>query len=462
MKEKKIFDAVTDVRDELIEEAKVTKLERKPLIWYKWVAIAACAALMLGIGLMIPRGENKSSRSGAILDVIYPKAYAFDDYDTQREVREKNPVDDSFVASLNDFSYKTGALILKDVGKNINYSPLSLYYALSLATSGAKSDTEAQLLALLGVPDTQFLSEQCRNLYRTLYTDNRIGKFKVANSIWMDDDMNGDPIEFKDSFIKHTAENFYASSHSVDFARVETGKAMADWVSTNTNGTLSPVFETNPEQILSILNTVYLYDQWIDRFDKNKTAEDVFHLLDGSDVKYDFMNKSFSTTGFTKGEGFTRAGLELKNAGQMVFILPDYGVSFSELLSSPEQMRKTFEGGESFHGEVVWEIPKFSFGSKLALTDVLKSLGIRSAFTADADFAGITDHTAFITDVHQETHIAIDENGVEASAFTQINYAGAAPPEGRADMILDRPFIYGITAQNGSLLFVGICENPAE
>lgn len=92
----------------------------------------------------------------------------------------------------------------------------------------------------------------------------------------------------------------------------------------------------------------------------------------------------------------------------------------------------------------------------------LKKLGVNSAFAPDADFTGITDHMAYITDVLQETHIAIDEDGVEASAFTQIDYAGSAMPKGRADMILNRPFIYGITARNGSLLFMGVCENPSE
>jgi serpin B len=462
MKEKKIFDAITDVRDELIEEAKVTRLKKKAYVWQKWVVIAACAALILAVGLLIPKEKNVSTYSGAILDVIYPKAYAFDDFRARKDVREQNPVDDSVIAGLNDFSYKTGALILKDNGRNINYSPLSLYFALSLAASGARSDTEAQLFALLGVRDSQMLSEQCRNLYRILYTDNEIGKLKIASSIWMDHDMNGDPIIFKDDFVKHAAENFYASSHSVDFSRKEAGKAMAEWISTNTNGMLSPAFETNPEQILSILNTVYFYDQWINRFDKSKTAEDVFHTVDGSNVRCNFMNQSFSSAGFTKGKGFTRAGLGLKNAGKMVFILPDNGVSPYDLISSPEKMRDTFEGGDDSFGEVEWKIPKFSFSSKLSVTDVLKSLGVNSAFTAGADFTRITDHTVFITDVRQETHIAIDENGVEASAYTHINYAGSARPEGRADMILDRPFIYGITALNGSLLFVGVCENPAE
>ncbi len=460
MKEKKIFDAITNVSDELIEEARGPKLRKKVPVWQRWTAIAASVALIFALGLLTSRDKNLNT--GAIINVVYPKAYAFEDHNAWREVRDQNPVDDDFTKALNEFSYNTGAYILTDAGKNINYSPLSLYFALSLAASGAEGDTKGQLLDLLGISDKEVLSEQCGNFYRTLYRDNEIGKLRIANSIWMDDEFNGEPIIFKNDFVRHAAENFYASAHSVDFSKDETGRKMAHWISTNTNGTLSPTIEINPEQILSILNTVYFYDQWIDRFDKNKTAEDVFYLSNGSEVKADFMKQTYGSAGFTKGEGFTRASLGLKNAGRMVFILPDEGVSPYALMTSPEEIKQTFEGGENFSGEVVWEIPKFSFDSKLTLTNMLKSLGVNAAFTVDADFSGITGHMAYITDVRQVTHIAIDEDGVEASAFTQIDYSGSARPEGRADMILNRPFIYAITAQNGTLLFIGVCENPAE
>lgn len=438
------------------------KKEKDPVQrWISIVAIVASVAIIIAIVLLTSRDNNLKSGE-AIINVVYPKAYAYTDLDVRREVREQNPVDDDFIKALNEFSYKTSANILIEDGKNINYSPISLYFALSLAAFGTEGETEEQLLALLGVSDKEFLSEQCGNLYRALYKDNEIGKLKIANSLWMDDELKGKTITFKDDFVRQAADNFYASSHNVDFANDETGKHMADWISTNTNGTLSPKLEINPDQILSILNTVYFYDQWIDRFDKNKTAEDVFYLSNGSEVKADFMNQTYGSARFTKGEGFTSASLNLKNGYEMVFILPDEGVSPYELIESPEEMKQTIEGGESFFGEVVWKIPKFSFGSKLSFAKMLKSLDVDAAFAADADFSGITDHMAYITDVRQETHIGIDEDGVEASAYTQINYFGAAPPEGRADMILDRPFIYSITTQNATLLFIGVCENPAE
>lgn len=45
--------------------------------------------------------------------------------------------------------------------------------------------------------------------------------------------------------------------------------------------------------------------------------------------------------------------------------------------------------------------------------------------------------------------------------FTQIDYFGSAMPEGRADMILDRPFIFIITGMDKAPLFVGIINNPS-
>ena len=447
-------------RDELIEETRESRPRRKAPIWLRWTAVAAFIIIILVLVLFTSREKDLDTET--IINIVYPEAYAYEDYNTRKKVFEQNPIDDDFINALNEFSYKTSTNILAETGMNINYSPLSLYFAMSLAASGAEGDTEEQLLALLGISDKEILSKQCGNIYRILYKDNKIGKLKIANSLWMDDELYGEPITFENEFVSHAADNFYASSHSVDFSKDETARSMADWISTNTNGTLSPTLEIDPQQILSILNTVYFYDQWINRFDRNKTAEDIFYLSDGYEVKADFMNHTNRSARFTKGDGFTRASLRLKNTGQMVFILPDEGVSPYELITSPEEMKQTFEGGDNFNGEVVWKIPKFSFGSNLSLTNMLKSLGVKSAFTENAKFSGITDHMAYITDVRQETHIGIDEDGVEASAYTQINYKGADRPEGRADMILDRPFIYGITAQNDTLLFIGVCENPAE
>jgi hypothetical protein len=67
MKEKKIFDAITDIRDEYIEEARTARFQRKTAGWKKWTAIVACAVMFMGIGGtlllqdLLPFGGNTGS-----------------------------------------------------------------------------------------------------------------------------------------------------------------------------------------------------------------------------------------------------------------------------------------------------------------------------------------------------------------------------------------------------------------
>lgn len=110
-------------------------------------------------------------------------------------------------------------------------------------------------------------------------------------------------------------------------------------------------------------------------------------------------------------------------------------------------------------GEVVFKVPKFTSDSRSDIKEMMMKLGINGIFE-NGDFSGMTDQKdIFISSITQNGHIGIDEKGVEASAFTDIAYAGAALPDGRAEMILDRPFLYGIK-KNGVWLFIGICDNP--
>ena len=455
-KEEKLFDAITNLPDKIIEEAK-DRAGKKRKIQIGLVSVAAGVLLVFGIVYGVGRVFYSGSSIAEEMEIKFPKAYAFDDYETRDLIKEANPVSDEFYQSIKEFTWKTTSEFVADQKSNVNYSPLSLYYALALATIGANGETEKELLTLLCVEDSGQLSAQCNNLYHQLYADNEIGKLKIANSLWLSREAT-----FKQPFIKNAANKFYAPVYRVDFKEPETGKAMGEWIAKNTNGTLTPKMETDVNQIMSILNTVYFKNEWINRFDSSKTKKDIFYLSDGSTIECDFMNQSYGSAGFTKGNGFISSSLSLKYFAHMVFILPDEGVTPQELLASPEKVKEVFETEQNSYGEVTWQVPKFSFSSQFDLAEGLKNLGVKKAFEADADFSRITDETAFISNIHQETHIGIDEKGVEASAFTEIQYSGAGMPKDKAEMILNRPFIYGIVSNNGTLLFVGICENPVE
>lgn len=467
MKEKKLYDAITDINEKFIDEAYKTPVKKRKRGIKKAVIIAACfaAALTAAAFPLINGGITKSSSSpnsssnayGASLkNVIYPKSIAFENYGAKAANIKANPVSDSTVNAANKFAYSSAAKIFKS-GKNNNYSPLSLYYSLAVLESGAQSTTKDELLKVLGVSNDS-LSKECGNLYRNLYFDNKVGKLKIANSLWISNSLN-----FDSGFSENAAKYFYASSHRVDFNNPKTKNAIADWIKENTNGAISPKIELDSNTLLSIYNTIYFNDEWKTAFLKKDSRSGNFYLSNGTKAQANYICGKFLGP-FYKGDNFTRASLELKNGGKMAFILPKKGVNISDLLKNSDSIKTAFESGEKQHGDITWQIPKITFSSKYELNDALKSLGIKSAFSGSADFSGITgEKMLMVSRVHQESFIKLNENGVEAAAFTETEMQEiAVMGQNNTEMLLTRPFIYGIYSENGTLLFVGICENPNE
>lgn len=142
-----------------------------------------------------------------VVKPTYPHNTSFEDYDGQREIMDNNTVDESFTAPLKDFSYHSASKVLVSSQKNINYSPVSLYMTLALAGSGAEGATKAEIFSALGIDkiDKVYLSTQTGNLFRQLYSDNKVGKLKIANSLWL---QKGN--EFKSDFIEKAAKNSYS------------------------------------------------------------------------------------------------------------------------------------------------------------------------------------------------------------------------------------------------------------
>ena len=61
------FDAVTHLREDLIEEAQNHKFRKKTAVWKKFGGLAACVVLIMSVGVLaiLPRGCGGSSGGGA-------------------------------------------------------------------------------------------------------------------------------------------------------------------------------------------------------------------------------------------------------------------------------------------------------------------------------------------------------------------------------------------------------------
>ena len=392
-------------------------------------------------------------------EAVYPEGIEADDYEKKRENQEANELNAEFIESLADFTYETTSKILSKKEGNVVYSPVSLYMALVAATSGAEEQTKEEMYQLLQVDgkDKEYLLEQTGKLYRLLYSDNEAGMLRIANALWI---QNGYPIS--ETYADELTKKLYASVFQVDFQDEKTKDIMSDWVYQATKELIKPDITITPDQVMTIMNTIYFSDIWKDKFAKENTKEDTFTLEDGSKVNCDFMNQSFYNHGYRDGDGFISTSLSFVNNGRMLFVLPDEGMDVEALLEDPKKAADILDCSKFTAAELEFSMPKFDNSSSVDLNSALQELGMNSAFSEKADFSGISKEGICISKVKQDARIVADEDGVKAAAYTEISFetTAALVEAPKVTFTLDRPFIYAILADDGTVVFVGICRNP--
>lgn len=395
---------------------------------------------------------------------------------------------------LIDFSAKTAAGLM-DGSENVCYSPLSLYMALALASTGAEGETLDELMAALGREDTDVdkLATDMADIMKRLpfetgsipdesdptpsspedYYMAGLDSYRalsIANSIWVDD-----TFPLAESYQSLAENAFGAEASPVPDFGPETAGKIGGWVNEKTNGLLSPEYQFADDTVMALANTVYLSASWYEFFEEADNTEAPFHLPDGTEADCTYMNKTNPTGTYIKGEGCKGISLGLNGDdtswGTMTFILPDEGTDPAALLENPETLSTILSNPETDWGDITLRLPKFKFGTTLgsdAFTPLLGEMGVRRAFSsADAQFApmladGTEDAPPLcISDIQQDTQIAIDENGVEAAAATMAAMGMGGPSEEpeKVDLIFDRPFLFTIS-YGGVPLFVGTVANP--
>jgi serpin B len=145
----------------------------------------------------------------------------------------------------------------------------------------------------------------------------------------------------------------------------------------------------------------------------------------------------------------------------MVILLPDSGQfeAFEQAIEY-QQIKGVME--DLVGREVRLTMPKFEFDSSFGLSKTLAEMGMPVAFSADADFSGMTGNKdLFISNVIHKAFVSVDEAGTEAAAATAVIMELTAMPEEPIEVTLDRPFIFLIRdIETGAILFIGRVMNP--
>lgn len=459
------------------------------------LSLALAAALLLAgcaAGAQDPAGAGEPGRkepekmSYTLAEPIYPEfpkqpqmpaegpiggweAYqeAYDKYmDALTALRgEDSNVTEAEHAALTAFAAKSLPLaVAGHEGENAIYSPLSLWSALAMLAQCAEGESRQQVLDALGADSVEQLREQVSHIWQTLYTDDGLSALILANSIWLNSGMEGVYVQ---ETLDTLAEAYYAGAYAVPMGESAADQAVTDWVKKQTNGLIGgnqPVVRTNVETLALLVSSLYYKAAWLSEFLPDQTEKDTFTDAAGNESRVDFMHKT-KDDDFIRRDGYQAARLATR-LGEMVFVLPNEGVTPESLLRDPDfPSRLEFYGDAAMYGEVQWSVPKFDVNSDLNLIDALKTMGITDLPDQDkADLSALTDVPAFLSDAKQLARVKVDEEGVEAAAVTILDINTCSlplPPEEVCVMDLDRPFLFVIRTQNVPL-FVGVVNQVQE
>jgi serpin B len=149
----------------------------------------------------------------------------------------------------------------------------------------------------------------------------------------------------------------------------------------------------------------------------------------------------------------------------MVVILPDEGVNLSDIVSGIDDITLTKNINTSNMRSVQLRLPKFTFECELELKAPLISMGMKSAFSDNADLSGIgTPENLSISSVKHKTFVEVNEEGTEAAAVTSVTVGvtSIGPGDDIVPFIVDRPFLFMIREKDtGAVIFMGQVYDPS-
>lgn len=394
-------------------------------------------ALLLGCNIL---------KADRIENIVYPEKHI------------KEPVNTSTKEAIQSFSINNIDMLFMGVD-NVCYSPLSLYFGLSMLANSTDNNSLNQIKIALNIDDVAIHNKQMQQLYQSLYTQSDQTAFLIANSLWVNKN-----VDIFNEYKQKIADNYYGVINKMDFTKPkEAGVLISKWISENTNHLIKPQVTVYPSTIAMLVNSIYLKDLWYYDFDERLTKEDIFYLVNNQTTIASFMNMMLYSYDIWEDDSSIFVSLPLQEFGEMFFILPKEGLLFEDYQIS-HSLNNYFNNGltRKTVDTLSLKIPKCNVENDLYLIDYLKSLGLTDIFGVNADLSRMTTADAYISEVRQGTTFNINEYGIEGAAYTSIR-ADSADDE-TLDIFefhLDRPFFFMVVNNDNIPVYIGKIMSPS-
>ncbi len=337
--------------------------------------------------------------------------------------------------------------------ENVLISPISIALALAMAQNGADGDTAREMAEALRVTGIALEELNQSNADLQAKLQDADVTLQIANSLWL-----SRGVRFRQQFIDDNRAFYDAEVSEVDFAQLTTADTINAWVKEKTNDLIEKIISrTDPSTLACLVNAIYFHGEWQQPFDPELTQAGVFHTPDG-ELQAQFMQRS-GLFDYLEGKDLQAIRLPYGEGRMAMYVfLPQDLDQFCRQLTAV-QWQRLLKGFEQAPGKLA--LPKFKFGYEQELKDELQVLGMRKAFSGDADFSRMTDEAMWISKVLHKAVIEVDETGTEAAAVTAVIACGGLP-EAPFTMTVDRPFLFVIhDRETDAILFIGTVQDPS-
>jgi len=354
---------------------------------------------------------------------------------------------------------------------NLFFSPFSVAAALGRAATGARGETRREILEVLGLSDLgdfelmrQITEQEAAVLAAPGIT------IEAANKLYLEADFG-----FRGEFLQ-LMRHFQAGIEMVDFRNASSAviDRINDWVAQQTHGRIKDILapgSLDEETRMALVNAVYFKAAWQYAYAEELTHRTVFHQALQETAPVWMMHQE--TNRFRYWEDGQLQILGVPYQGQRLwrlYILPRIGVSLRKVEErvAREGILPIFDSLWT-HRNVQVYVPKFEMGwGTFDITSQLIEMGIRAAFSDNADFFGMVEDGEaglYLSNAFHKAWVEDNELGSEAAAATVLVAKElCASPNHKPQSIVfraDWPFMFGIVdSETEEILFLGRMTDP--
>jgi serine protease inhibitor len=368
------------------------------------------------------------------------------------------------VAANNRFAFDLYAKLRASQKGNIFYSPYSVSAASAMIYEGARGKTASEMASVFHFPKSRVLRPNFAAIHNDLNKASSSYKLKTGNALWAQKSFR-----FLKTYTKTIKTYYRGKVANLNFAGdpESSRKVINKYIEKQTE---KKIVDLIPSGLLTNLtrfvltNAIYFKGQWLWQFDTRYTSDEDFRVSTDKIVRVPMMQMPPIATSFNYAATDDLQILELPYKGDkvsMLVLLPRAGLgSLEHSLTAAKLKAYKAEMMPTYMDYIA--IPKFEFKSEYRLENVLARLGMRSAFSDNADFSRMTGKRDLMLNfvIHQ-AYVKVDEKGTEAAAATG---GGGGVNSIRESTVFraDHPFIFLIQDnKSGNILFLGRVVNPA-